>query len=862
MMQRLFALLNSAVTLHLAWIWRISVRFPRMVLLGTLLLLFPALWSVSTTRFEFDIFRLFPAEKGALRLFLDSLEWTGSGQEAFFVLEGEKKELVPAATEFAGKLSALKVDGRPAFKKVTWRTVDPAEAQSFAAFVGYAVTRPELFLTPGDLAALKERFTPQGMDEALGRATTELAGQGGMMSRELIARDPLGLRELILPRLRQGSRTLDLDSSSPYFLSRDGRVLVIIAEPARPVQEMAFARKLVAAINQARSGSPVHISCAGAHLSAVIDEASMKGNIVSCIVSSLIVVLGIFYFTYRRLLPTLLIPVIIFCGAFLALGTAGLFLSSIHIISFAFTALIIGLGTDYSIHIYDRFYCERAAGADAREALRLAITHTGHGVFTAAVTTAVPFLALTISHVRALFELGLLVGVGVLFSLYATYFFLPPLLIFIERRFPLAVYRPLPTFGLGRLWDGCTRFRRGITVGTILLVLLLLAAATRLGFEGDLKKLQPRESEAMLTQEKIERHLNLSPKSLMVAVEGTDLDEVLNRGAKADLLAERYRRRGELVAWSSLGQIINGPQRQREMTTQLATLLGGSDPSGKLHLALERNGFDPLPFAPALAGIAAFADSRINGAEEAVKRLSASPLKGVVERHLVKHDGVWRLLSHLAYRGEEFHRDRFLGELAVEVPGARVTGIDLVGEQLALSVRQSFGWSFLLGGILVMLLLMSHFGSGGGILASLFPVFAGGIAMLGLMVLTGMKINFMNSMVVVTILGMGSDYGLHIFHRAGSIGPKQRENFIQAGRSVFLSALTTVAGFGSLAFTDYGAMSSIGWATNYGVIATALFSLASLPALLALRGSSRKPDKPEPNRKVLSRTSENQIGRG
>jgi predicted RND superfamily exporter protein len=210
-----------------------------------------------------------------------------------------------------------------------------------------------------------------------------------------------------------------------------------------------------------------------------------------------------------------------------------------------------------------------------------------------------------------------------------------------------------------------------------------------------------------------------------------------------------------------------------------------------------------------------------------------------VQRHLVQHDGVWRLLSHLSYRGEEFPRDRFLAELAVQVPGARSTGVDLVSEQLSSSVRRSFGWSFLLGGILVLLLLMIHFDSRVGIFAALFPVFAGGVTMLGLMVLTGMKLNFMNVMVIITILGMGSDYGLHIFHRAGGVGPEQREQFIQAGRAVLLSALTTIAGFGSLAFTDYGAMSSIGWATNYGIVATAFFSMVSLPAFLALRRTFR-----------------------
>jgi len=116
-------------------------------------------------------------------------------------------------------------------------------------------------------------------------------------------------------------------------------------------------------------------------------------------------------------------------------------------------------------------------------------------------------------------------------------------------------------------------------------------------------------------------------------------------------------------------------------------------------------------------------------------------------------------------------------------------------------------------------------------------VVCGAVAMLGTMVFCGMRLNFMNAMVLVTIVGMGSDYGLHVGHRvtAGE-GAERERQFVQAGRAVLLSALTTIAGFGSLAFTDYGAMSSIGWATNFGVGFTALFALASLPAFLGRSG--------------------------
>ena len=110
----------------------------------------------------------------------------------------------------------------------------------------------------------------------------------------------------------------------------------------------------------------------------------------------------------------------------------------------------------------------------------------------------------------------------------------------------------------------------------------------------------------------------------------------------------------------------------------------------------------------------------------------------------------------------------FLADLAKVVPGARATGVELVSSQLSDSVSRSFFWSFLLGGGIVLFLLLTHFESKSGIFYSLFPVFGGAVLMLGTMAVVGMGVNFMNAMVLVTIVGMGSDYGLHIAHRVNS----------------------------------------------------------------------------------------------
>lgn len=833
---RLIAATQAAIRVHLEWIFRVTWRHPRATLAGSLLVLVLSLASVLTVRFESDIFKLFPTDSGALRLFLDTLDWTGSAGEAYFILEGERDRLPAEADRLATRLRELQVDGAPAFRKVSYRVIEPAEAAPFAAFVAYAVDRPQLFLEPAQADLFAARLAPAAMDRALKRATAELASGAGMGVRDLVAADPLYLRELVLPRLREGSRSLDLDPESPYFLSRDGKLLVMIAEPARPVKEMAFARKLVAGINAARAAVDprVSVSCAGAHLSAVIDEEVMKGNIIACITSSLFVVLGLFYLTYRRVLPTLLIPVIIVFGTVLALGTAGLFLPSIHIISFAFTALIVGLGTDYSIHLYDRFATERLAGRGIEEALRLAVVDTGHGLFTAATTTAFPFLALGITEVRALSELGVLVGLGVLFSMYATVFFLPPLLLFAEKRFPRPA-APLPAFGLGWIWRTTGRHPRTFSLAAVALTVAFFGASFFLGFEGELKNLQPRHSEAFLTQERIERHLSLAPKQLVVAVEGTNVDEVIERGRRVGELAGRYRQQRELTAVSWIGQVMNGNSGQEEVLRRLKERIGDASPAEALRGSLEQEGFDPALFSDRIGGLEKLALAKPVSTAEAVERLRNSPLRGMVDRYLISRDGKVHLLLYLHYRGSEFPQETFLRDLRAVDPTARATSPDLISRQLGDSVRTSFIEGFLVGGAIILFLLLLHFESLAGIAAALLPVSAGVIAMTGLMAVTGMRLNFMNAMVLVTILGMGSDYGLHVYHRVrGVAAAESPARFIQAGRAVLLSALTTTAGFGSLAFTDYGAMASIGWATNFGIGATLFFSLVALPAVMPL----------------------------
>jgi predicted RND superfamily exporter protein len=117
------------------------------------------------------------------------------------------------------------------------------------------------------------------------------------------------------------------------------------------------------------------------------------------------------------------------------------------------------------------------------------------------------------------------------------------------------------------------------------------------------------------------------------------------------------------------------------------------------------------------------------------------------------------------------------------------------------------------------------------ILASI-PLIIGMIWMFGLYPLIGMKLNVMNVVVIPLVIGMGIDFGIHIVHRfivEGDIETVYR----YTGKAIFLSALTTMIGFGSLALIgSFPSIASIGAILFLGIATCLTATIVILPALL------------------------------
>ncbi|MFZ0943159.1 MAG: MMPL family transporter [Syntrophobacteraceae bacterium] len=126
-------------------------------------------------------------------------------------------------------------------------------------------------------------------------------------------------------------------------------------------------------------------------------------------------------------------------------GWTTLFIGHLNILSVVFAPLLCGLGVDYGIHWLARFEEESLSDRDTRAVLERVNERSGYGILLAGLSGALCFLPLILTGFRGVVEMGLVTGMGIIFTLISTFSVLPALSILMgasQRQGFLGVFRP------------------------------------------------------------------------------------------------------------------------------------------------------------------------------------------------------------------------------------------------------------------------------------------------------------------------------------------------------------------------------------------------------------------------------------
>ncbi len=819
---------------------RIGRRFP-----GTVIALSLAMWAVAAvlaTRIEVetDILSLVPQHNEAVRNFKTTIERFGSVDTLLVVVRlgpaDERERDLAFADHLAGVLQS-------------WDRIEWVEyrVDNSIEILGPLLERAPLFMTPAEVESVFDGLDDPGLEERARMLHAELLAPQGMVTKELLTADPFGLLPIVLSRVRLGGIEVSADPETGVLIDPEGDLLLMLARPIKPAQDLVFTRKLVGGLEErvARAreewhdegweGDPPAVEFTGGYVVTLDDGKLIVSDAILGLVSSLVGVMTLFLLAFRRKAALVYAFVPLTTGLALTFAFGAVTLGRMNSLTSAFGGLLVGLGIDFIIVLYGRYVEERQAGVGHDEAIDTMGRHTGVGVMLGAVTTAATFFAFMATDFRGLTELGLLTGTGILWLVLTVFLLLPALLTKLQNRRRKGALHVIESFGADRLCAAALRRPRIVLAVTVVLTLVCAWGATRLHFDDDIQNMRSPDNEGMKLRTEVMDAFGLRFTPMTVRVDGSTEEEAI--AAARRLLPDlRVLIDGENLAdVDTIVDLFPDVDQQRRV---LEILEGRSGDAAGLEerfiSALRRAGLNPTPFEE---GIRHFTEALSVRTPLSLEDFDGTLLERMARRYVADFDGGVSVAIRCYPPAGLWRRDAppALEALIDSRSEAVLTGPNVVSAELR---RIVWGDAFRASGIgivLVFLLMWADLGSPRKSALALMPLALGMVWMLGFMSFFGQSINFMNIFVITMVIGIGVDYSVHFLHRWTETGGDPAA-LAGISRAIAVAALTTIVGFGSLVLSHYPGLRSVGFAAILGALATAVISVTVLPVVLRKRG--------------------------
>ncbi len=605
------------------------------------------------------------------------------------------------------------------------------------------------------------------------------------------------------------ARLNNAQSELPALSSGDGKARLVI-RPTGSAYDARFAQPFMARLDALLEeldtpDDGVKVTwVGGAYRHSVEDVKTIQHDLGSTAGFSAVMVVVLIALAFRDLRATLLIFLPLVLANVWTTGVASLTVGSLNTFTSFYPAILIGLGVDFSIHLYSRFREERALSETVEAAIVRAWDLAGPPCFTAAVTSAGGFCALWVAGFGGFRQLGTLLAAGVLLCLAAVLVVLPLL---IRWRNPPGV--AAPQSGAGGPVDR-SRYRLA-PVGLATVIALAVLAMTQVpgvSFQYDLSALRQTGLGYDEMAPEIREAAVSSYAPVIVSFDDLDSLTAAHASAAAAIEAGDVKLVRGLLSFRS---VVPADQDARLTVLQEVATLARHPNIGFLPPQVQAN----------LGRIAKAQLSPITPAD------LPRPLRHLIGagqdrfRLMVLPQGnQWDLRNNLALKTE----------IEALFPGQQAAG-----EYLALAVLYTLvqgdvprvaGVAFLLVLVMSWIDLRSLPRALGAVLA-----LAAGMAWAAAgMATLDVRLSVVNFVGIPILMGIGVDVIIHLLHRMREEGPGGVAVALKTtGWASGLSAATTVLSFASLSIATHQGVQSLGHLIVLGLSLVTLAGFLVIP---------------------------------
>jgi predicted exporter len=758
---------------------------------------------VARTEFRADFSAFLPRQPSAeQRLLVQQLQDGAAARVLLLGLQG-----APAPTLAAlGKRLAARLRADPLL-----RQVQNGESAGYAADQALLL-QARYLLSP---QVRPERFSAEGLRQAVQQGLAELGSSAGLLGRELLARDPSGemlaLLEQLLPAdgptLRHGH----------WFNARGERALLLVETRAAGSQldaQQAAIEHIQTAFEQARAqlgatdpqAQAVQLLLSGPGVFAVQAQQTIRAEAERLALAGTLLITGLLYTVYRSftVLALGLLPVL--SGALAGVVAVSLGFGHVHGLTLGFGTTLIGEAVDYAIY----FFVQRGAPAGQTGGAAERFWPT---VRLGVLTSVCGFAALLFSGFSGLAQLGLYSLAGLSAAALVARWVLPDLLPagFAVRDVSPLGQRLLPAVALLR------RLRWA-------LLLLALAAAALLWQRQDrlwnhaLTALSPVPAAAQQLDAQLRADLAAPDVRHLIVVQAADVESALQRCEALLPALDALTRDGTLGGYVAPCRYLpsQATQRARQQALPDAATL-----QARLAVALRGLPLQPDFLAPFVADVQAARTRAPLGPAD----LQALSFSSALDATLMRSgDQVHALIQLRApVSGPQAH--------TVDAARLRTALGPLLGDDTVLldlkQATESLYAQYLrqaqqlsaLGLLGIVGLLAWQLRSARRVLAVCLPLAGAVLLVMAGLHLGGVQLNLLHLVGLLLVVAVGSNYALFFDSAAHSPAPATLA-------SLLLANLTTVAGFGLLAASQVPVLQAFGQTVGPGALAALLLAAA------------------------------------
>lgn len=774
---------------------------------------------VSQIRFEEDISKLIPvnSENRDLQKVLETVNFTDkiivniSRTDSVAV-----DELSLYATEF---LDSLDTDFGNYIKNIRGKVND----DDLLRTMDFVYKNLPLFLDKNDYKTIAQKLRKDSIIDRTETNYRTLISPSGIVSKDMILRDPLGISFIALKKLRQLSITDDFFLKDGFLVSKDEKNILLFITPKFSSSETSenskFAEKLYALQHSldAKYSGKVKSEYFGAALIAVANAEQIKNDVQFTVGIAFSVLILVFIFFYRKLYVPLILFIPTIFGGFLAVAILYLLRGEISAISLGIGSVLLGVTLDYSLHILTHI-----RNNETLESLYKDVTEP---ILMSSLTTALAFLCLLFLDSQALQDLGILAAVSVLSASVFALFFIP-----LVYKNPLSQKQQL-TF-VDKIADYSFHKNKWLLIGLGVVLVICSFTYNNVEFNKDISKLNYEPAEMKSAMQHLDEVTDISSKSIYLATYGKSVESTLQLNDSIHGTLEMLKEEDKISSFSSIGALVHSQRDQREKIIQWNQFWNETRKDSiknNLIESGEKLGFKPTTFNKFYG----FLDSSF----QPLTPEDYQQIPSMLLEDYIKTEAGFTTITTLIKLNDKSALD--VKKAFKEVPNTLLIDRQEMNETFLGNLKNDF--NNLIGYCLlaVLFILFIFFRSFVLTLVTAVPIFLTWFLTLGIMGLFHIQFNIFNIIISTFIFGLGIDYS--IFMTKGLLKELRTGEKVMVTHktSIMLSVLTTILGVGVLVFAKHPALHSISIVSIIGIFSAMITAFTVQPLLFKLFIGSR-----------------------